>query len=877
MNSRLTDVLEGKEENYILPLFWLHGEEENVLREEMARVDEAGIKAVCVEARPHPDYLGPGWWRDMDIVMEEAKARGMRVWVLDDDHFPTGHAAGRLKDAPQELRRLFLTEKHIDAIGPRANASFLVSPAPSLPFFAIDGGGTLVGVVAVKRDSVTGELTEEAIELTSLVQEGTLYWDVPKGFWRIFSLIETDKGGSEAENDYLNPLVPASVRVLIDTVYEAFYDHYRDDFGHTLAGFFSDESGFYNDKETFDFNSTLGKPKVPLPWSQEVSELLKRELGLDYMRYMPMLWHSSGDQTMVVRYHYMDIVSKLYAKHFAGQIGDWCRARNVEYIGHVLEDNNVHARLGCGAGHFFRSLWGQDMAGIDVVLWQLAPGFDEVPFTWFAGETDSEFFNYGMAKMAASLAHLDPKKKGRTMVELFGAYGWAEGLKLMKWLTDHMLVRGVNYFVPHAFSAKEFPDPDCPPHFYARGKNPQFRYYRYLNQYTNRMSHLLSGGKHIASAAVLYHAEAEWSGNYMYFHKPVKELVRSQIDCDILPCEALLENAFVQDGKLCSHDEWFDCLIIPYSEALPAGLLARFDEFVDQGLEIVFVESMPIRSSEGTDVSAFLNRLAAHEKVKIVPLHDLANHLKESGMYEIEVRSSQPYLRYYHIRHTDLDVYMFFNEHPMQHINTEVLIPVTGRVVCYDAYHNKTVEAGRPEDDKSTSLQLTLAPFESITVLAGKGIEDVEALPGRGLATGEDIAISGPWLVATATSEQYPKFTEWKELESLTDLSRPGLLPNFSGTFRYETQFEWKKSAKVVSIELGEVYETAEVFVNGVSGGVCLSFPYELELNGLLRQDTNTLAIEVTNTLVKEQPDFLSRITQQEPSGLIGPVRFIVG
>lgn len=80
------------------------------------------------------------------------------------------------------------------------------------------------------------------------------------------------------------------------------------------------------------------------------------------------------------------------------------------------------------------------------------------------------------------------------MCEVYGAYGWTEGLKLMKWLTDHMLVRGVNHFVPHAFTQKAFPEPDCPPHMYAGGQNPQYRYYGYLNRYINRISHLISGG-----------------------------------------------------------------------------------------------------------------------------------------------------------------------------------------------------------------------------------------------------------------------------------------------------------------------------------------------------------------------------------------------
>ena len=165
----------------------------------------------------------------------------------------------------------------------------------------------------------------------------------------------------------------------------------------------------------------------------------------------------------------MNIVSKLYADNFCNQIGDWCRARGVEYIGHVLEDNNVHARLGPGAGHFFRSLWGQDMSGLDVVLWQIVPGFDQLSFRTTSGRRTV----YSSTMAWRSWPYRSGtwiRKQGRTMCELYGAYGWTEGLKLMKWLTDHMLVRGVNYFVPHAFTQKPFLDPDCPPHMYAGGK-----------------------------------------------------------------------------------------------------------------------------------------------------------------------------------------------------------------------------------------------------------------------------------------------------------------------------------------------------------------------------------------------------------------------
>ncbi|MBE1440837.1 glycosylhydrolase-like jelly roll fold domain-containing protein [Paenibacillus sp. OAS669] len=878
MSNRIREVLEGQEHNYILPFLWQHGEEEQAIREEMARVHESGIGAVCVEARPHPDFLGPKWWKDMDIIMEEARNRGMKVWMLDDDHFPTGHAAGKVKEAPEELHRVFLGERYIDTIGPAGGTSLLLETLllrglrPTISNSrSASGRNKLVSVVAVRRDPSNGSLTGESIELTGLVQEGILYWDIPEGYWRIFIISETREGGSKQQADYLNPLDRDSVRILLDTIYEAFYDRYKADFGKTFVGFFSDEPGFYNDEKTFDFNSRPGKQGVPLPWSRDMPALLEEALGSDYRKHLHLLWHDEGERSNRVRYHYMNIVSKLYAESFCNQIGEWCRARGVEYIGHVLEDNNVHARLGPGTGHFFRSLWGQDMSGLDVVLWQIVPGFDEMSFRQpTSGETDSEFYHYGLAKLGVSLGHLDPKKQGRTMCELYGAYGWAEGLKLMKWLTDHMLVRGVNYFVPHAFTQKAFPDPDCPPHMYASGQNPQYRYYKHLNRYMNRISHLISGGRHMATAAVVYHAEAEWSGEAMYFHKPVKKLMQHQIDCDVLPIDVLLETGIVEDNKLLVNGEDYECLIVPYAEALPAAMIQRLVRFAEQGLAVRFVDGLPLRSSEGSDVSAELACLANHRNVKLAALDNLAQDLITDGHYDIRVDQYQPYLRYYHYVHDGLDVFMFFNEHPNQPISTEIVLPVQGDVYAYDAFLNRLIPLNVDRERDATAVQLVLHPYESIVLLHGTALEGYAAHPPHTIGTA--LELQGDWTVSTANAESYPHFTEWGKLTALVNMSGPDRLPRFTGTFRYETEFEWSESASQALLDLGEVYETAEVWVNGEQAGVRICPPYHIQIGGL-KKGSNKLVIEVTNTLVKDQRDFLSSFAQQEPSGLIGPVK----
>lgn len=92
-------------------------------------------------------------------------------------------------------------------------------------------------------------------------------------------------------------------------------------------------------------------------------------------------------------------------------------------IEHVIEDNGAHSRLGYGAGHFFRALAGEDMSGIDVIGGQIVLGMDFKHTGFSSSGWDAEFFHYGLGKLGTSLAHLGPKKKGRTMCEIFGTYG----------------------------------------------------------------------------------------------------------------------------------------------------------------------------------------------------------------------------------------------------------------------------------------------------------------------------------------------------------------------------------------------------------------------------------------------------------------------
>ena len=873
MQKTIRSLLEGKTENHILPFFWQHGESGEILRETVAKIHESHIGAVCVESRPHPDFLGETWWRDMDIIMDECKKRDMGVWVLDDAKFPTGYAAGRVvRDFP-EHRKWFLKETHIDVIGPTFGTSFLLK---------VPAGDILYRVTASQRTGEKDHVSGSFIDLTGNISDDQIYWEVPEGYWRIFYMtLSRVSGHSVRLDEYLNPLTAEGTQVLIDTVYEAHYQHYGSEFGKTFKGFFSDEPQMGN---AYGYHASIGRvPYMSMPWCDELEAMLKQSLGKEMPSLLPGLWYDIGENTWKVRYAYMDAMTRLYDKNFCTRIGDWCRAHNVEYIGHVIEENNCHGRLGNGTGHYFRSLWGQDMSGIDVVLHEIIPGIKGSSHAWTSRdfEADDEFFYYGLAKLCSSLAHIDPKKKGRAMCEIFGAYGWVEGLRQMKWLTDFMLVRGINCYVPHAFSPKEFPDPDCPPHFYARGKNPQYRDFFRLMDYMNRVSSLISNGKHIASAAVLYHAEGEWAGeNYMKSQTPVRVLAEEQIDCDILPVDVVLQNTDLADGKLSVNGESYGAMILPYAEAVPLCLANALKKLAGEGLPVYFVNELPKRltdkSADGSEKMAEL--LAGCEAV---PLGQLGEKLRGLGVYDLDVTPSAPDLRIYHYRQGESDHYLLFNESVVQTQQTELELNDSRIPLRYDAYENQLYSMPFSRIDGDVlQIPVRLAPYEAMVVTLDKENEALikagsispwrDALP----VFKEIQPVGGKWDLSTSSAEEYPSFTPYRSLKELKNLNSPGMLPRFSGTVRYETVFigDALSSGGALQLDLGTVGETARVWLNGEEIGTRISFPYRFSIDGKVRKGENCLVIDVTNTLVYDQHDRLSVFQPIPASGLIGPV-----
>ncbi len=140
-----------------------------------------------------------------------------------------------------------------------------------------------------------------------------------------------------------------------------------------------------------------------------------------------------------------------------------------------------------------------------------------------------------------------------------------------------------------------------------------------------------------------------------------------------------------------------------------------------------------------------------------------------------------------------------------------------------------------------------------------------------------DAAMNGP-----QKPMQWTLLQDWSQSQDST-------IRYYSGTAVYNQTFNWKNNGQANAwLNVGKVYNMAEVFVNGVNCGVAWTAPYRVNISKALKPGINQIKIAVTNTwanrlmgdhrLPKEkQTTWTNAPYRLEgrpllPAGLIGPV-----
>jgi hypothetical protein len=211
---------------------------------------------------------------------------------------------------------------------------------------------------------------------------------------------------------------------------------------------------------------------------------------------------------------------------------------------------------------------------------------------------------------------------------------------------------------------------------------------------------------------------------------------------------------------------------------------------------------------------------------------------------------------------------------------TTVSYPLAPRQAVFIVFRPEKVPAVAAHNVDSV---LALSPSRATAEVSSNGMFFVNAGGERLVAsvTGlpAPLEVAGPWqlTVPGVGSRTVDVLRDWTEYEEFA---------RFSGTAAYKTQFAlpeaWRRNGQRLVLEMEQVHEVAEVYLNNKAAGVAWKAPFQVTLPEPLAAK-NFLEIHVTNLLFNRMlgaerlpPPYvpLARIYPQPlTSGLVGRVR----
>jgi len=546
-----------------------------------------------------PTYLSEEYFALYSAAVKKARELGMSLTLYDEYGFPSGSGGAmgdgipRFKNQYPEgtLKRLDKHEE--DVTGPGAYSR----PLPS---------GTLMSIVAMNTR------TQERVDLTGKVRQGSISWSIPKGSWKIITFVCVLDG--DANVDYLEP---KQVARFIGMVYQPYYEKFSKDFGSTLSGAFYDEPTMYR-----------GQGRM---LTDRFNDRFLATYGFSPTPYYPALWYDIGPQTQAARNALFGFRAELYASGYMKTVQDWCTAHGrIPLLGHQ-DQENIKNPVGV-SGDLMKCYKYQDVPGIDKIGW----------------DNDPE----GYYKIVSSVAY--NWDKAQVMTETYGAMGNL-GWDRLYAIVMEQYAKGINTFIPHGVWYNLSRVTYLPELSY---RNP--RYASGLEDYTTyigRLNVLLQDtGRHVADIAVLYPIATLQAGYHFddplipYFggvnvpeadYIYLGELLATKVcrDFTFLHPEALDERCSVKGDRIAlnnrvNHEE-YKVVILPGHRTIRWSNLKIIKQFYDNGGKVIATGQLPYKSAEfGHDSDVVATIKAMFPKVKQQIFATASTEWRESGAYE---------------------------------------------------------------------------------------------------------------------------------------------------------------------------------------------------------------------------------------------------
>ena len=699
----------------------------------------------------------------------------------------------------------------------------------------------------------------ETVDLTPLLRaDGTLEWDVPSGKWRIYRF------GASLTGKQNHPATPEATGLEVDKLdpdaWDRYFHQYLDLYKEAAGGMLGSRGIRYLMIDSYEAEW--------MTWTPRMEQAFRDARGYDLRPWLPALagevLHGS-EETEAFLFDWRETLGERFAA-------------NYDRVNDILREYGMEGRY--TEGHESSRTFIGD--GMDVKRSASIP----MAAIW-TSDTHTEIINTADIRESASVAHLYGQNivAGETFTAngMYGnAFGWYPGN--LKITADLALLSGLNRFFIHESTHQ--PSDELRPglgllifgQWFSRHET-WAEYARYWTDYLARSCYLLQQGRCVADVLVYYGEDTNVVAEYWKSHPDVP----AGYSYDFCSPHALLNQLSLASGRAVTESGMAYKVVVlgKGARTMSLEILQKLHELVEGGIFLIGEEPERM-AGRGGDPAEFerLSNAIWHSGRNNVFSGDVAEGMRHSGVTP-DFLSSADGVRFVHRVDGDRHIYWVRN-FSGQAVDTDIVLrDARGTLTVLDPVSGKPLY-GALKDGK-----LHMGPDDALFLVSDPAADPmVEPKPLRSVS---EIALTGPWTVYFAGLDAPEGTRTFKVLQPLNEADEPAV-KYFSGTATYTNSFRLSRKGLPagISVDLGEVGQMADVFINGEHAGFLWKAPYKLTFTGTLNPGKNTIEVRVVNLWVNRligdaQPGaeghtfspvpFYQADSPLLPSGLIGPVR----
>jgi hypothetical protein len=811
-----------------------------------------------VAAVRNPSFIPAGgtFMGDESVkLIKHAIAEGKRLKMSIGIVASSGWNAGGSWVTPEwASKNLFVSEVEIN--GPQTISIDL--PFPKLPEgcpMKEDGKPVFYKEVSVLAVPFSADKKIESLSniknLNSSFKDGKLNWEVPQGKWTILRFVCSNNG------QQLIVPSPNSNGLFID-----FFDpeatkrhlkYFMDRLGVTTEN--SANAGL----DYFEFDSM--ELAEGTPWTDAFPAVFRERRGYEIENYLPVLagWDIKNTTDRFLYDFKQTVSDQLIFSHY--QTG-------TEFL------KKYNAELVSESGGPGPPIW--ETCPVDALK---ALGSVSVP----RGEFWIKHRNMFLIKEVSSAAHIYGQKI--VDAESFTTWRrWKDSPFDMKKIVDRAFCEGLNNITFHTFASTN-PEDGLPGRTYHAGfdMNPGTTWWdksKPFIDYLTRCSYLLQQGLFVGDVCYYYGDQAP--NFFPLFHdvpeKPRLKGLGKGYDFDVINSDIILNRMSVKDGRLVLPDGMsYAMMLLPDQIHMPLEVLKKIGELVKAGATVVGPRPTTVPGlKDWENENIALNQLAdalwgksdgqpvvenVYGKGRIISGLTPDEVLKRKGIVPDFSFTGTSDIDFIHRTTVAGEIYFLRNESDEPVTSTCTFRVTGGYPEIWDA---STGDISRITDfsneESGTSFEIGLPAHGSVFVLFSK--ENRSELPvfADNKLGNKKTGISGPWKVDFPPNWGAPPSVVFDQLISWTESDDNGI-KYFSGTATYHNSFnvDAESVKKKLILDLGEMRDVAEVFVNGKSAGILWKKPFQADISQFVKEGENELKIEVVNLWVNRMTgDMLS-------------------